>query len=68
MSLCEHGGIRTPNLLGRNEVHYPVMLRVRWSLKDAANIGLLEAFMQVLGLLFLNIFYRFLLKASRLEI
>ena len=28
---CEHGGIRTPNLLGRNEVHYPVMLHVRFS-------------------------------------
>lgn len=25
---CELGGIRTPNLLGRNQVHYPVVLRV----------------------------------------
>lgn len=24
----ELGGIRTPNLLGRNQVHYPVVLRV----------------------------------------
>lgn len=27
-SSSEHGGIRTPNLHGRNVVHYPVMLRV----------------------------------------
>ena len=27
--LSELGGIRTPNLLGRNQVHYPVVLRVR---------------------------------------
>ena len=26
--LRELGGIRTPNLLGRNQVHYPVVLRV----------------------------------------
>ncbi len=26
--LCEPEGIRTPNLLIRSQVHYPVMLRV----------------------------------------
>ena len=31
--LRELGGIRTPNLLGRNQVHYPVVLRVLWERK-----------------------------------
>ena len=31
---CELGGIRTPNLLGRNQVHYPVVLRVQQERKS----------------------------------
>ncbi len=26
--MCEPGGIRTPNLLIRSQMHYPIMLRV----------------------------------------
>ena len=33
--VCDPVGIRTPNLLGRNEVHYPVVLQGQ---NKAANI------------------------------
>ena len=29
LNICEPEGIRTPNLLIRNQVHYPVMLQVQ---------------------------------------
>ena len=32
--ISELGGIRTPNLLGRNQVHYPVVLRVQQERKS----------------------------------
>lgn len=31
LNICEPEGIRTPNLLIRNQVHYPVMLQVQFS-------------------------------------
>ena len=61
-SPCDSEGIRTPNLLGRNQVHYPIMLRNHHSfalcvsLKRGANIGVLFLSVQALAFFFLIFF------------